>query len=1762
MADDVRASAYDEYVAEDVDAGAAGPEDAAAGGAAGAAGGAESAPASGAGAGDGAAGGASASGAAGAAGSAGADAAGGAGAGGASAPKVETKASFTDKIVKTMADSTFGVKVSPDKALAKAIKSNALLTDIKSGKLDALGAKLNDQISSFAGKGMDMLIKAGGETWAFLQQAAGTFINGLLDKILGALLSHVYIPEMIFLPAIMALYLVKSNPTYKNDYLRKVAMKRDLAMTLKWLDGVTGKTYSNINGRGTGTAVTAGRSGCCKIARYIMDELYAEYKEVLRIRVFPTVEDPIGFPLSKSEADAIDKIAANWNKNKHSITKSIIVGSYSNFVLSAPGTVLTYLTVLVGIKEIISDYDIHPSAFGSNDKEFGKSFMISKSDINVIAPFYKPKKTIQKTTAKIDPKTKQTVYKIDGDPVSKPQYDAAVAQNKGSGSLLKEIGSINTTLVNNIDTPKFIAPKNFNIKKIYVYLADKSKFGDYYMYNKPLYERLKYLIYDTAISTMDSALSGLFNTGFGAMFMSGLNTLESAIYEYVRSVERYLYDPAKVQYISVNDLVKLPEPDEPPPTETPKKPGGIVRVNPEQVFFIPGGKDSNLEILPGETTKFDVYLYPNNTTEQRVDFTIGEYDTDNYHGKLKVTFKGLKNPEKVTKTVEIVTKGITETGTTTNYSKLLDFNSKSNVKDLIVTKSDKKEPLDLLKIGTVYVTATNDDTIVGDETIGVIGRCNVDSVVTFTNITILKPENVPIEELRLDLLPPDYKIRIPYKGVGGVIVTKIPKRSNDKMSFYAFDPKKLALKWDSSNCIAVQCKMQNDTDYVGIRVESGNITTAFMVTTKSEKELSDEEKKAQEEYEKKKAEMEAYKKEEEPVTDEEMEEISKDIDINSEETEPNTSGERRKWHERKKRHDGEICNRHKRPKKRDKDHKNETDNEYRDRLKKHTKDVKNEQGKWEINNKAPPKYSTKEYDKWYDKKKEKLDEWEMINKEPIKGEVGYETESDTNFNNRKDNWDKDYENKSKEYDNQSPPPSLPNDKWFTDKNAFIDQWLLDHPKPSKGEPGHVGESDADYEQRINDWIAEFNKATAIWELLNPKPAESIIDDHSAWLLDKQTILDQWIKDHPKPIKGEAGHVGETEQQYKDRLNKWLEEYKAIEAIWEMENRDPSGSDGENAAHNDWNEAKDAFIDQWIKDHPKPVKGESDHTGESDADYANRLEKWLKDFKKAEALWELEHPEPPSVYIPSIYTKWEEDKAKFLDQWIKDHPKPVKGDTNHIGESDTEYAIRLNAWLEAYKDAEITWLNSNPVPNTKKDDTYYNWYNDKTAFLNQWLIDNPKPSKGEPGHEGESDADYVNRLNMWLEEYEAALAAWTLNNPEPIAHNSIPDEYYNWYNDKNDFLDQWIKDHPKPIKGETGYTSETEQQYQDRLNKWLEEYKAIEAAWLLDNPEPPKISIPGAYTDWYNDKMAFINQWIIDNPKPIKGETGHVGESDADYAARLAEWIEKYTNELMKWELDNPEPYILDQSNPVYDVWYNDYLSFINQWLIDNPKPNKGESGHGGESEQEYQDRLSEWLDSYNSALATWLAENAEPPKYITEDYKDWYISYLDFIDQYEKDHPKPIKGETGHETETNDDYKSRLDQWLEEFNNAKEKWLLDHPEPPMINTPEYIAYMEDKRDSIEEWLKNHPEPHFGEIGYENESIDDFDDRFNRWLAEYKAFLEEYEKNHKIPNVPKTNDLPDEASKGDLDIDDPLLKEQVEQELANGVYLPVIEFEYR
>ena len=183
------------------------------------------------------------------------------------------------------------------------------------------------------------------------------FLSSITDNALQSLSNALYMPTEIFLAEIKVLYdVLKSNPNYRNNFLRNLCLRKDLLEVVEWLDYINKTSYTFSSGRFK-DAITSSKNGAFKTALYILNIMKKDRDKLIEANT------------DETNNEIIDRYKEFFCK----VIKNIIVFSYSNLTEGKLQTILT-------------DYDIDPSVFGTSDTEFGNKFTITISDLNNMCP--------------------------------------------------------------------------------------------------------------------------------------------------------------------------------------------------------------------------------------------------------------------------------------------------------------------------------------------------------------------------------------------------------------------------------------------------------------------------------------------------------------------------------------------------------------------------------------------------------------------------------------------------------------------------------------------------------------------------------------------------------------------------------------------------------------------------------------------------------------------------------------------------------------------------------------------------------------------------------------------------------------------------------------------------------------------------------------------------------------------------------------------------------------------------------------------------------------------------------------------------------------------------------------------------------------------------------------------------------------------------------------------------------------------------------
>ena len=412
---------------------------------------------------------------------------------------------------------------------------------------------LNSQISGLINK-MTETMQSG---WAAIKHLATASIERLIDTVV----SHLSVPDEVYLAGIKPLYAIGSNLSYKSDYARNIAIKMDFVKTLKWIDGKLGIKYGLIDSteksKTNSTLSNTCSGSCVLIFDYIFEQLKAENNIVLsnlksyeaQIKsknadietinaLIDSYNDEYGLKetteirreeinvligLEKINIKNIEKEISELNKAKK---------IWDNYDFDYKQTLAKYFKNLmvysVGnlnadkIRDYTQKYNIIPAWFGDYDPLFNGKFKFTSNEVNIMAPFYNG--------------------------------------NGFNKQIKSDLGD--TRLVKTSKLPKYITLRNVFLKKIYILMNSINIYGTgNQLSSQVLYERLSYNTMDFFTQLADEALGYMIDDGLGKLAIDTLLNIESAIYDYTKKMERAMTPPTQKEYFQrMSYLEDIPVP--------------------------------------------------------------------------------------------------------------------------------------------------------------------------------------------------------------------------------------------------------------------------------------------------------------------------------------------------------------------------------------------------------------------------------------------------------------------------------------------------------------------------------------------------------------------------------------------------------------------------------------------------------------------------------------------------------------------------------------------------------------------------------------------------------------------------------------------------------------------------------------------------------------------------------------------------------------------------------------------------------------------------------------------------------------------------------------------------------------------------------------------------------------------------------------------------------------------------------------------------
>lgn len=481
---------------------------------------------------------------------------------------------------------------------------NKLASGLASGLLDKLNlSKYLDQFLDFSNKyfsnTMSMLGDIKNDALKQLENAAVNYASNILEDLMSNLISTIYIPDDIFKVSIEGLYKAGADLAYNNHYIRNRCLSRDWNYTLKFVDKEYGITYSPTYSDLDADLAVCAKGSCHRNLLYIYKLMYEHYKEIVRdigsytSQLENNISDEDRALLEKSLSDA---------KQYKSIIEESMVRNLKNLIVNS----YTY-TKVSDLRDFFTEFPeiLKPMYFGSTDNKYNRRYMINSSDLNIMMPMHGDHKLTtsdRNTLSNANNHTstlnaaaleaEKNVISHSNDAINAGLSKSGVAslakayaadkrrelnqkQKDRYGNLTRTALTGGTTAVYvasesrytmkntkknkvkyrdkdiddalqaiMVDDKTYVDLRNKHMKSIYALLSSKNVYGSERMVNEDFYLRCKIPTATTLATSLDKmrGILGTANIIQSAFDLS--NTIDGSAYNYLKSVEDYLLNPA------------------------------------------------------------------------------------------------------------------------------------------------------------------------------------------------------------------------------------------------------------------------------------------------------------------------------------------------------------------------------------------------------------------------------------------------------------------------------------------------------------------------------------------------------------------------------------------------------------------------------------------------------------------------------------------------------------------------------------------------------------------------------------------------------------------------------------------------------------------------------------------------------------------------------------------------------------------------------------------------------------------------------------------------------------------------------------------------------------------------------------------------------------------------------------------------------------------------------------------------------------------
>jgi len=457
------------------------------------------------------------------------------------------------------------------KAAVEAVKDPAAIMN----KIVDANDKLAGEVLSKGGTAVsNALTKLGLDS---VNKIALDVFDGLVNAIFDELAKFIFIPDAVYTAMLIGFDIAGADLEMKNNYIRKLILKRDITMALQWWNKEWEIHYTGLPDDIYTSDTKCARDGAFENVMYICGEYQKQLEKLeainSKLRTETTNEEKNNVSNAKMTEKQLEKhIESKLRYNSEYTSNLGAINTIRNRILKTIKDTIVYSYTNFStndLKKMIQKFNIDPSIFGTTNKQYGTRYTITATDLDMMVPLYIPPE--DSASAILSDKIGGVMGSLDNSRSSRWRR-----MQKKQGKAANFIKDIKDGAK---DALKMINPRNKNIKRLYLVLTEAagptpSVSSDIMgkglsktppppvspMYNEEFAKRLKYPIATVVAKVLDNALGSVAKLLPDLDLKLSMEEIYNSAYDYTKKIEDWLYDPANTPNFNLLDLTVIKAP--------------------------------------------------------------------------------------------------------------------------------------------------------------------------------------------------------------------------------------------------------------------------------------------------------------------------------------------------------------------------------------------------------------------------------------------------------------------------------------------------------------------------------------------------------------------------------------------------------------------------------------------------------------------------------------------------------------------------------------------------------------------------------------------------------------------------------------------------------------------------------------------------------------------------------------------------------------------------------------------------------------------------------------------------------------------------------------------------------------------------------------------------------------------------------------------------------------------------------------------------